>query len=58
MKHRLCRWGANRVLAFVKALAENCYSVSLVVPKSIGKIPEIANVEMRALLFQKLTKGV
>jgi len=32
--------GTNRVLVFAKALAENGYDVSLVVPKPVGKIPE------------------
>ena len=44
--------GTNRVLAFAKALAENGYSVSLVVPKPTGKIPkldvEIHTIPLRA----------
>ncbi len=35
--------GTNRVLAFARALAENGYDVSLVVPKPEGEIPEYAN---------------
>jgi hypothetical protein len=51
------RKGANKILAFAKALAENCYSVNLVVLKSIGKFRKlIANVEICALLFQKLQR--
>ena len=41
--------GTNRVLTFAKALAENGYEVSLVVPKPIGKIPELANVEIHTI---------
>jgi len=41
--------GTNRVLAFTKALAENGYEVSLVVPKPKGKIPELPNVEIHTI---------
>jgi len=41
--------GTNRVLTFAKALAENGYEVSLVVPKPKRKIPELANVEIHTI---------
>ena len=41
--------GTNRVLTFAKALAENGYEVSLVVPKPKGKIPELANVKIHTI---------
>ena len=41
--------GTNRVLTFAKALAENGYNVSLVVPKPTGKIPHISNVEIHTI---------
>ena len=41
--------GTNRVLTFVKALAENGYEVSLVVPKPKGKIPELPNIEIHTI---------